>query len=81
MTYLMSSFAIARVSQEMQVLVGGFLDKAYQPDFNSVLLRFNAPSDKEGKNYERKDLLVQVGQYMAMGRFDIEVPKTPSNFA
>lgn len=81
MTYAMSSFAIARVSQEMQVLVGGFLDKAYQPDFNSVLLRFNAPSDKEGKNYERKDLLVQVGQYMAIGRFDIEVPKTPSNFA
>jgi predicted ribosome quality control (RQC) complex YloA/Tae2 family protein len=81
MTFSMSSFDIYRMVQEMQGLVGGFLEKAYQPGHTTLMLRFNAPSEEEGRNYEKKDLLIEIGAYMVVGRFDMEMPRTPTTFA
>jgi len=81
MSFSLTSFGVHRLTKEMQSLVGGFLEKAYHPDYTTVTLRFNAPSLAEDKNYEKTDLMIQVGSYVALGRFDVKMPKSPSTFA
>ncbi|UCE74007.1 MAG: NFACT family protein [Methanomassiliicoccales archaeon] len=71
----MSSFDIAAMVKELQCLLGGRIDKAYQPDRDKLLLRIRVP--EEG----RKDLVIVVGKWLYLASQPQETPKTPSSFA
>lgn len=71
----MSSFDIAAMVKELQCLIGGRIDKAYQPARERLLLRTRVP--EEG----RKDLVIVVGKWLYLATMPQEIPKTPSSFA
>jgi predicted ribosome quality control (RQC) complex YloA/Tae2 family protein len=71
----MSSFDIAKMVAELQILVGGHLDKAYQLARDKLLIRVNLP--KEGK----KDLVMVVGKWIYLATQKPQTPKTPTSFA
>ncbi|UCE37621.1 MAG: NFACT family protein [Thermoplasmata archaeon] len=71
----MSSFDIAAMVNELQCLVGGRIDKAYQPARDRLLLRIRVP--EEGK----KDLVIVLGKWLFLASQSQETPKTPSSFA
>lgn len=60
---------------ELQVLVGGYLDKAYQPTRDEVLLRFRAPE------VGRRDLFFRRGRWFCFTETPPENPIHPPGFA
>lgn len=71
----MSSFDIAAMVKEMQCIIGGRIDKAYQLARDKILLRLRVP--EEG----RKDLVIVVGKWFYLISKPQETPKTPTSFA
>lgn len=71
----MSSFDIAAMVKELQCLVGGRIEKAYQIAREKLLLRIRIL--KEG----RKDLVIIVGKWLYLASQPQETPKSPTSFA
>ncbi len=71
----MSSFDIAAMVKELQCLIGGRIDKAFQLAREKLLLRIRVP--EEG----RKDLIIVVGKWVYLATQPQETPKTPTSFA
>ncbi len=71
----MSSFDIAAMVNELQCLIGGRIDKAFQLQREKLLLRIRVP--EEG----RKDLVIVVGKWLYLASQSQETPKTPTSFA
>lgn len=71
----MSSFDIAAMVKELQSLIGGRIDKAYQLAREKLLLRIRVP--EEG----RKDLIIVVGKWVYLATKPQETPKSPTSFA
>jgi predicted ribosome quality control (RQC) complex YloA/Tae2 family protein len=71
----MSSFDIAAMVKELQTLVGGRVDKAFQLERDKLLLRIRVP----GK--ERLELIIVVGKWLYLASQSQETPKTPTSFA
>jgi len=70
----MTAFDVLAMSQEMQCLVGGFVDKVFHWDRRSVLFRINAPAG-------RRELLLKDGKWLYMPQDRPETPDTPGGFA
>jgi predicted ribosome quality control (RQC) complex YloA/Tae2 family protein len=71
----MSSFDIAAMVNELQCLIGGRIDKAFQLAREKLLLRIRIP--EKG----RKDLIIVVGKWLYLASQSQETPKTPTSFA
>ncbi len=71
----MSSFDIAAMVKELQCLIEGRIDKAFQLTREKLLLRIRVP--KEG----RKDLVIVVGKWLYLTTQPQKTPKTPTSFA
>jgi predicted ribosome quality control (RQC) complex YloA/Tae2 family protein len=68
-----TSLELRYIVKELQKLVGGKLDKIYQPDKNELLISIHVPSI--GKNYLR----IVSGKYLYMTKFKPEMD-SPSSF-
>lgn len=71
----MSAFDILAMTSEMQVLVGGYLDKIFHWDGRNVMLRINTPSSG------RKELVLQDLRWLYLSPERPEMPDIPSQFA
>ncbi len=71
----MSSFDIAAMVKELQCLIEGRIDKAFQLTREKLLLRIRVP--EKG----RKDLVIVVGKWLYLATQPQETPKTPTSFA
>jgi predicted ribosome quality control (RQC) complex YloA/Tae2 family protein len=71
----MSSFDIAAMVKELQLLIGGRIDKAFQLERDILLLRIRVPE------IGRKDLVIVLGKWLYLGFDPQEAPKTPTSFA
>ena len=71
----MSAFDILAMTSEMQVLVGGYLDKIFHWDGRNMLLRINTPSAG------RKELILQDLRWLYLSPERPEMPDIPSQFA
>ncbi|NLI73776.1 MAG: fibronectin-binding domain-containing protein [Euryarchaeota archaeon] len=71
----MSAFDILAMTSEMQVLVGGYLDKIFHWDSRNVMLRINTPSDG------RKELVLHDLRWLYMSPERPDIPDIPSQFA
>jgi len=71
----MSAFDILAMTGELQVLVGGYLDKVFHWDGRNVLLRINTPSAG------RKELVLQDLRWLYLAPERPETPDIPSQFA
>ena len=70
----MSAFDILAMTSEMQVLVGGYLDKIFHWDGRNMLLRINSPSG-------RKELVLQDLRWLYISPERPDMPDIPSQFA
>lgn len=70
-----TAFEVRVLVHEMQCLVGGFVDKAYQPTRQEVLLRFRAPE------VGRRDLFYERGKFLCFTEQRPENPPKPPGFA
>jgi len=71
----MSAFDILAMTSELQVLVGGYLDKIFHWESRNVLLRINTPSAG------RKELILQDLRWLYLAPERPEMPDIPSQFA
>jgi predicted ribosome quality control (RQC) complex YloA/Tae2 family protein len=71
----MTAFDIMAICQEMQALVGGFVDKVFLWDGRNVLFRINRQG--EGKS----ELYLQDGHWLHLASEKPTAPDTPSNIA
>jgi len=71
----MSSFDIKVAVEELQQLVGGFVQKVYQPSFTSIALRVRLPS---GGN---RELYAEINGPMFLSQRTVEKPPTASQLA
>ncbi|UCG69942.1 MAG: NFACT family protein [Thermoplasmata archaeon] len=71
----MSGFDIAAMVNELQSLIGGRIDKAFQLARGKLLLRLRVPE------MGRKNLVVVVGKWIYLSTQSQETPKTPPSFA
>lgn len=71
----LTAFEVTLLVDELQSLVGGHLDKAYQPTREEVLLRFRAPE------VGRRDLFVRRGSFACLTEHPPENPTHPPGFA
>jgi predicted ribosome quality control (RQC) complex YloA/Tae2 family protein len=71
----MSSFDIAAMVKELQSLVGGRFDKAFQLERDKLLLRIRVP--EKG----RCDIVVVIGKWLYLASQPQKAPKTPTSFA
>jgi predicted ribosome quality control (RQC) complex YloA/Tae2 family protein len=71
----MSGFDISSMVGELQELVGGRIDKAYQLSRSKLLLRIR--TFEKG----RADLIIVVGKWLYIASKSPETPKTPTSFA
>ncbi len=71
----MSSFDIAAMVKELQCLIGGRIDKAYQPARDKLLIRIRIP----GKG--KKELVIVTGKWIYLATKSMKIPKTPTSFA
>jgi predicted ribosome quality control (RQC) complex YloA/Tae2 family protein len=72
----LSSLDIHVIVRELQdALVGSFVDKAYQPSYDEVLLTIT------GGGHGRRKLLIHIGRFMCLTTLDREMPQNPSPFA
>jgi predicted ribosome quality control (RQC) complex YloA/Tae2 family protein len=71
----MSGFDIAAMVNELQSLVGGRVDKAFQLTRGKLLLRIRVPE------IGRKNLVIVVGKWIYLSTRSQETPKTPTSFA
>jgi predicted ribosome quality control (RQC) complex YloA/Tae2 family protein len=63
------------VRELREALVGGYVDKAYQPSYDEILLTIT------GGGLPRRKVLVHIGRFMCMTTRDREMPLSPSPFA
>jgi len=70
----MNAVDILAIAKEMQVLVGGYVDKVFQWEGKNVLFRINAPTGK-------RELLLRDGKWLYLPKDRPETPDTPNNFA
>lgn len=75
MKHEMSAFDILAMVGELQVLVGGYMDKIFHWDGRNVLLRINTPTDG------RKELVLQDLKWLYLAPERPETPDFPSQFA
>ena len=72
----LSSLDIHVIVRELrEALVGAFIDKAYQPSYDEVLLTIT------GGGQAKRKLLVHIGRFMCLTTRDREMPQSPSPFA
>ncbi|MBW3582001.1 MAG: NFACT family protein [Euryarchaeota archaeon] len=71
----LTAFEVAVLVHELSALVGGYLDKAYQPSRQEVLLRFRAPA------VGRRDLYIAKGGIACITENTPEMPTHPPGFA
>ncbi len=69
----MTSFDLRKITAELQVLVGGYLDKVYQEE-DDLFLRFHLP--REG----RREVYHRLGRWLTLVEGE-EKPETPGPFA
>ena len=63
------------VRELQQALMGAYVDKAYQPSYDEVLLTIT------GGGQAKRKLLVHIGRFMCLTTRDREMPQSPSPFA
>ncbi|MEM0449043.1 MAG: ribosome rescue protein RqcH [Methanomassiliicoccales archaeon] len=71
----MSAFDVLRVVQEMQELIGGYLDKIFHWDKRNVLLRVNVPG------VGRREVLLLDQRFLFLAKERPNIPEAPSQFA
>ncbi len=71
----MSSFDIAALVKELQCMVGGRIEKAFQLERDTILLRIRVA--QEGKY----DLVIVIGKWIYIASQQKETPKIPTSFA
>jgi len=71
----MSAFDILAIVNEMQPLVGGYLDKVFHWDKKNLLLRINIP------NIGRREILLKDLNWIYVSKERPETPDMPSQFA
>lgn len=71
----MSAFDILAMTGELQVLVGGYMDKVFHWETRNVLLRINTPAAG------RKELVLQDLRWLYLAPERPETPDIPSQFA
>ncbi|UCC92808.1 MAG: NFACT family protein [Thermoplasmata archaeon] len=63
------------VGELRKALVGGYVDKAYQPSYDEILLTVT------GGGQPRRKVLVHIGRFVCLTTRDREMPQSPSPFA
>ncbi len=63
------------VGEMRDQLVGSYIDKAYQPSYDEVLLTIT------GGGHPRRKLLIHIGRFFCFTSKDKEMPQKPSTFA
>ena len=63
------------VGELREALVGSFVDKAYQPSYDEVLLTVT------GGGQAKRRLLIHIGRFASLTSTDREMPQAPSPFA
>jgi len=63
------------VGELREALVGSFVDKAYQPSYDEVLLTVT------GGGQTKRRLLIHIGRFASLTSTDREMPQAPSPFA
>ncbi len=63
------------VGELREQLVGGFVDKAYQPSYDEILLAIT------GGGLPRRRLLVHIGRFICITSREREMPQRPSPYA
>jgi predicted ribosome quality control (RQC) complex YloA/Tae2 family protein len=63
------------VGELREALVGAYVDKAYQPSYDEILLTIT------GGGQGKRRLLVHIGRFMCLTTRDREMPQSPSPFA
>jgi predicted ribosome quality control (RQC) complex YloA/Tae2 family protein len=72
----LASLDIHVIVEELKgALVGGYVDKAYQPSYDEILLTIT------GGGQAKRKLLVHIGRFMCVTTRDREMPQSPSPFA
>ncbi len=72
----LSSLDIHVIVRELRdQLVGSYVDKAYQPSYDEIILTIT------GGGHPRRKLLIHIGRFLCFTTKDKEMPQSPSPFA
>lgn len=71
----LSSFDVTAVVADLQVVIGGFLDKVYQPDHGRLVLSVRTPG--EGRTF----IHFVIGRWLYASKEGGDMPRDPSSFA
>ncbi len=72
----LSSFDIYAITDELQELIGCYIDKIYQPTRDELIIRVNNSRTKQKEN-----LFIGNGKLICLTQKQIEAPTKPTNFA
>jgi len=72
----LSSFDIYVITDELQELIGCYIDKIYQPTRDELVIRVN-----NSKKKQKENLFIRNGELICLTRKQIEAPIKPTNFA
>jgi len=72
----LSSFDIYVITDELQELIGCYIDKIYQPTRDELIIRVN-----NSKTKQKENLFIVNGKLICLTQKQIEAPIKPTNFA
>lgn len=72
----LSSFDIYVIVSELQELIGGYIDKIYQPSRDELLIKINNSTTNK-----KQTLYIKNGELICLTQKDFTMPQTPSTFA
>ena len=72
----LSSFDIYVITNELQELIGCYIDKIYQPTRNELIIRVN-----NSKTKRKENLFIRNGKLICLTQKQLEAPTKPTNFA
>jgi predicted ribosome quality control (RQC) complex YloA/Tae2 family protein len=72
----LSSFDIYVITNELQELIGSFIDKIYQPTRDELTIRVNNSRTKQ-----KETIFIRNGELICLTKRQIEAPTKPTNFS
>lgn len=72
----LSSFDIYVITNELQELVGSYVDKIYQPTRDELLIRVN-----NSKTKQKETIFIRNGELICLTKKQIDAPTKPTNFS
>ena len=72
----LSSFDIYVIADELQELIGCYIDKIYQPTRDELIIRVN-----NSKTKKKENLFVRNGDLICLTQKQIQAPVKPTNFS